>query len=192
MKLLLTSAGVKNASIHAALLDLLGKPIANSSALCIPTALYGHQHGSPGGAWRFIAGTETPMCELGWKSVGVLELTALPSIDRERWVRWVREADACWSTAAMPCICVTGCDSQGLRTSWSQCTTRSGSAGSMVMTPRVGEHFVETKPPITGDDLGLGSLTSQFSLIWNTPRFRRTRWPPRKGGRPASDFRHTP
>jgi dipeptidase E len=94
MKLLLTSAGVKNASIHAALLDLLGKPIANSSALCIPTALYGHQHGSPGGAWRFIAGTETPMCELGWKSVGVLELTALPSIDRERWVRWVREADA--------------------------------------------------------------------------------------------------
>jgi hypothetical protein len=60
------------------------------------------------------------------------------------------------------------------------------------MTPRVGEHFVETKPPITGDDLGLGSLTSQFSLIWNTPRFRRTRWPPRKGGRPASDFRHTP
>jgi hypothetical protein len=126
MKLLLTSAGVKNANIHAALLDLLGKPIANSSALCIPTALYGHQHGSPGGAWRFIAGTETPMCELGWKSVGVLELTALPSIDRERWVRWVREADACWSTAAMPCICVTGCDSQGLRTSWSQCTTRSG------------------------------------------------------------------
>jgi dipeptidase E len=163
MKLLLTSAGVKNANIHAALLDLLGKPIANSSALCIPTALYGHQHGSPGGAWRFIAGTETPMCELGWKSVGVLELTALPSIDRERWVRWVREADACWSTAAMPCICVTGCDSQGLRTSWSQCTTRSGSAGSMVMTPRVGEHFVETKPPITGDDLGLGIV--DFSIF---------------------------
>ena len=42
MKLLLTSAGIKNASIHNALLDLLGKPIAEASALCIPTASYGH------------------------------------------------------------------------------------------------------------------------------------------------------
>jgi len=33
------------------------------------------------------------MCELGWKSLGVLELTALPSIDEERWVPWVRETD---------------------------------------------------------------------------------------------------
>ena len=33
------------------------------------------------------------MVELGWKSVGVLELTALPSIDRERWVSWVHETD---------------------------------------------------------------------------------------------------
>src|ERR1700757_5469120 len=77
MKLLLTSAGVRNASIHAALLDLLGRPIAECSALCIPTALYGHPHGSPGGSWRFISGNQpaTPMCELGWKSVGVLEVT---------------------------------------------------------------------------------------------------------------------
>lgn len=33
------------------------------------------------------------MCELGWKSLGVLELTALPSIDTERWVPWVLETD---------------------------------------------------------------------------------------------------
>jgi dipeptidase E len=45
-------------------------------------------------AWRFIAGrSPSPMCDLGWKSVGVLELTALPSIGEERWVPWVREAD---------------------------------------------------------------------------------------------------
>ncbi len=45
-------------------------------------------------AWRFIAGQiPAPMCDLGWKSVGVLELTALPSIGEERWVPWVREAD---------------------------------------------------------------------------------------------------
>ncbi|MGH8877910.1 MAG: peptidase E, partial [Stackebrandtia sp.] len=42
MKVLLTSAGVKNPSIRDALLDQLRKPIAESSALCIPTAMYGH------------------------------------------------------------------------------------------------------------------------------------------------------
>lgn len=40
MKYLLTSAGIKNTSIHNALVDLLGKPIAESNALCIPTAIY--------------------------------------------------------------------------------------------------------------------------------------------------------
>ncbi|HVO88071.1 MAG TPA: Type 1 glutamine amidotransferase-like domain-containing protein, partial [Casimicrobiaceae bacterium] len=97
MKLLLTSAGIKNASIRNALLELLGKPIADASALCIPTAGYGYPAGHrPDNAWRFISGREPacPMCELGWKSLGVLELTALPSIGAERWVPWVRETDA--------------------------------------------------------------------------------------------------
>jgi dipeptidase E len=93
MRFLLTSAGIKNTSIRDALVDLLGKPIAESNALCIPTATYGHPMAGPAAAWRFIAGQEprTPMCELGWKSLGVLELTALPSIDEERWVPLVRE-----------------------------------------------------------------------------------------------------
>jgi dipeptidase E len=56
MRFLLTSAGIKNTSIHNALVDLLGKPIAESSALCIPTAGYGSPYGSPVGAWRFISG----------------------------------------------------------------------------------------------------------------------------------------
>ena len=42
MKLLLTSAGIRNPSIEKALVDLLGKPISEASALCIPTAMYGH------------------------------------------------------------------------------------------------------------------------------------------------------
>ena len=93
MKLLLTSAGIKNASIHNALVDLLGKPIAESSALCIPTATY--PMGGPGiGMAVHHRTSPTPMCELGWKSLGVLELTALPSIDEERWVPLVQETDA--------------------------------------------------------------------------------------------------
>ena len=86
MKFLLTSAGIKNTSIRNALVELLGKPIAESSALCIPTATYGLPNGGPINAWKFIAGREprTPMCELGWKSLGVLELSALPSIAEEQ------------------------------------------------------------------------------------------------------------
>src|SRR5689334_21852986 len=94
MRLLLTSAGIKNASIRDALVDLLGKPIAESSALCIPTASYGHAPGGFRGAWRFITGqATTPMTELGWKSLGVLELTALPSLEEELWVPVVKETD---------------------------------------------------------------------------------------------------
>jgi len=145
MKLLLTSAGIKNASIRDALVDLLGKPIAESSALCIPTASYGHPEGGPGAAWRFVSGrASTPMCELGWKSLGVLELTALPSIGRERWVPLVQEADA---------LLAGGGDATYL-SHWIQ---QSGladllpsleavwvgiSGGSMVMTPRIGQDFV--------------------------------------------------
>ena len=95
MKFLLTSAGIKNTSIHNALVNLLGKPISESGALCIPTAAYGHPWPVLGAAWRFISGREPdcPMCELGWKSLGVLELTALPSINEELWVPTVRETD---------------------------------------------------------------------------------------------------
>src|SRR5262249_33304374 len=95
MKLLLTSAGIKNPSIHDVLVDLLGKPIADSDALCIPTAMYGHPHVRPEMTWEFISGREPhcPMTELGWKSVGVLELTALPSLEEERWIPWVRDTD---------------------------------------------------------------------------------------------------
>ena len=60
MQFLLTSAGIKNTRIHDALVNLLGRPIAESSALCIPTATYA----LPGGAalaWRFIIRRE-PIC----------------------------------------------------------------------------------------------------------------------------------
>ena len=40
MKFLLTSASIQNASIHQALLDLLGRPVTECSALCIPTGIY--------------------------------------------------------------------------------------------------------------------------------------------------------
>jgi dipeptidase E len=94
MKFLLTSSGISNPSISDALIDLLGKPIGESSALFIPTGVYPFPGGA-GMAWQAICGrARSPLCELGWKSLGVLELTALPTIREESWAPMVREADA--------------------------------------------------------------------------------------------------
>ena len=161
MRLLLTSAGIKNTSIHNALLDLLGKPIADSSALCIPTAMYGHPHVGPGaGVWRFISGhSAEPMCEQGWKSLGVLELTALPSIAEERWVPMLRETDVLLVSggdALYLCHWMRESGLVDLLPSLSETVWVGMSAGSMVMTPRIGEDFVGWKPPAGGDDSTLG------------------------------------
>jgi dipeptidase E len=162
MRLLLTSAGIKNASIRDALIGLLGKPIAEANALCIPTAMYGHPMVGPGpGAWRFISGREpeTPMCELGWKPLGVLELTALPSIDEEHWVPKVRETDVllvAGGDALYLCHWMRGSGLADLLPSLRETVWVGLSAGSMVMTPRIGEDFVGWKPPTGGDEtLGL-------------------------------------
>ena len=158
MKLLLTSAGVKNASIRDALVDLLGKPIAESSALVIPTAQYGHPQVGPGERpWQFISRHEprTPMVGLGWRSVGVLELTALPSIDEERWVPRVRDADVLLVAGGDALYLATGCDESGLvdlLPSLTETVWVGQSAGSMVMTPRIGEDFVQWRPATGGDE----------------------------------------
>jgi dipeptidase E len=159
VRLLLTSGGVTNAGIRDALAGLPGKPIADSSALCIPTAEWGHPMCTPASAWRFIAGqSPSPMCDLGWKSVGVLELTALPSIGEERWGPWVREADvllADGGDAAYPCHWMRQSGMAGLLPSLRDTVWVGVSAGSMVMTPRIGDCFVNWRPP-AGDDSTLG------------------------------------
>ena len=154
MKLLLTSSGISNPSISGALVELLGKPIAESSALFIPTATYPFPGGA-GMAWQAICGrAQSPLCELGWKSLGVLELTALPTIREESWVPMVREADA---------LLVWGGDVLYL-CHWMR---QSGladllpslravyvglSAGSIVMAPNIGEDFVRWRSPTGGDE----------------------------------------
>jgi len=156
---------MKNSSIHNALEDLLGKPIAESSALCIPTAVYA----MPGGAamaWRLICGKEsTPLCELGWKSLGVLELTALPSIDEELWVPMVRETDALLvggGDALYLCNWMRQSGLADLLASLHEAVWVGVSGGSMVMAPNVGKDFVGWKPP-TGGDRTLGLV--DFAML---------------------------
>jgi dipeptidase E len=166
MKFLLTSAGIKNTSIRNTLVDLLGKPIAESSALCIPTASYAQPMTGPLRAWNFISGQEprTPMCELGWKSLGVLELTALPSIDKAHWVPLVQETDVLLVNGGDPLYLCYWMRQSGLADLLpSLHAVYVGlSAGSMVMTPRIGKDFVRWTPP-TGGDETLGII--DFSIF---------------------------
>jgi dipeptidase E len=166
VKLLLTSAGVTNASIREALVELLGKPIEESHALCIPTAQYGHPWVGPGErAWQFISGkSENPMVDLGWKSMGVLELTALPSIEDERWVPLVRKADAllvAGGDVLYLCHWMRESGLADLLASLSDTVWVGLSAGSMVLTPEVGDDFIQWRPA-TGDDSTLGIV--DFSI----------------------------
>ena len=166
MKLLLTSGGVTNASIRDALVELLGRPIAECTALCIPTAQYGHPMVGPGvRAWQFISGnSQNPMVDLGWKSVGVLELTALPSIDEEHWVPLVRETDVllvAGGDVLYLCHWMRESGLADLLPSLSETVWVGLSAGSMVMTPVVGDDFIQWRPP-TGDETTLGVV--DFSI----------------------------
>jgi dipeptidase E len=178
MRLLLTSAGIKNASIQDALVELLGKPIAESDALCIPTALYGHPMAGPRQAWRCISGQEsgTPTVGLGWKSVGVLELTALPSLDEERWLPLVREADVLLvegGDAAYLCHWMRASGLADLLPLLGQTVWVGVSAGSMVMTPRIGADFVTWHSPAGDETLGVVDFSifphvDHPDLPWNT------------------------
>lgn len=166
MKLLLTSGGVTNPSIRAALVDLLGKPIAESTALCIPTAQWGQPVCGPMSVRGFVVGGPPwhTMVGLGWKSVGLLELTALPTIGKERWVPWVREADVLLVDGGDATYLGHWMRESGLAEllpSLSETVWVGVSAGSMVMTPRIGPCFVAW--PSAPDDHTLGIV--DFSIF---------------------------
>ncbi|WP_309573125.1 Type 1 glutamine amidotransferase-like domain-containing protein [Deinococcus sp.] len=178
MKLLLTSGGVTNASIRSALVKLLGRPVEECAALCVPTAQYGHPRCTPESVWRFIAGQPpSRMTELGWKSVGVLELTALPSMDRERWVPWVRATDVLLVDGGDALYLAHWMRESGLADllpSLPDTVWVGVSAGSMVMTPQIGQEFVKWTPPGGGDrTLGLVDFSifphlNHEMMPWNT------------------------
>jgi dipeptidase E len=120
---------------------------------------------TPASAWRFVAGqSPAPMCDLGWKSVGLLELTALPSIGKERWLPWVREADVLLvdgGDATFLCHWMRQSGLVDLLPSLPETVWVGVSAGSMVMTPRIGAYFVEWQS--APDDRTLGVV--DFSIF---------------------------
>ena len=166
MRLLLTSSGISNMSIHNTLEELLGKPIAESSALIIPTAIYPFPGGA-GMAWRAICGKASgPLCGLGWKSLGVLELTALPSIDDDAWIPTVQETDALLVWGGDPLYLsywMRQSRLADLLPSLREMVYVGVSAGSMVTAPTIGETYRD--PP-----RGSGEALTSEDIVFATPQ----------------------
>jgi dipeptidase E len=176
MKLLLTSMGVSNASIHDALVDLLGKPISESNALCVPTGIEPFR-GGPLSVYNFINGDKASvMCGLGWKSLGVLELTALPSIRKEYWTSAVQETDALLVWGGSPLYLCYWMRQSGLAdllpTLRAEFVYVGTSGGAMVATPDFGGATYDDSEPLTGSDKALGLV--DFSVF---PHFEREEMP---------------
>jgi dipeptidase E len=176
MRLLLTSAGISNTSIHDALVDLLGKPIADSSALCIPTAIYPFP-GGPEMACRMIRGlANSPLCELGWRSLGVLELTALPTIKEDVWVPIVQETDALlvWGGDVLYlCHWMRQSGLADLLPSLRREAVYVGvSAGAMAATSNFGETYRDppsgSGSPLTSEDVAFATPQGEISRIFIT------------------------
>ncbi|GAA5018224.1 peptidase E [Terrabacter aeriphilus] len=159
MKLLLTSGGVTNPTIHAALERLLGRPVGQCSALVVPTAQWGHPACGPDSVRGLVAADPVfrGFTGLGWASLGVLELTALPTIGADRWVPWVRDADVLLVDGGDATYLAHWLRESGLADllpTLADTVWVGVSAGSMVMTPRIGADFVQW--PGAPDDRTLG------------------------------------
>lgn len=159
--MLLTSGGVTNPTIRDRLVALLGKPIAESDALFVPTAQWGQSACSPETVWRSTADAwpgQSGLCGLGWRSVGVLELTALPSIGAERWQRWVRAADVLLVDGGEAIYLTHWLRETGLAdllTALPNLVWVGVSASSMALTPRIGRQFTDWQPDGSDETLGL-------------------------------------
>lgn len=176
MKLLLTSSGISNTSIHDALVDLLGKPVADSNALFIPTAIYPFPRGA-NGAWQAISGkARSPLSQLGWKSLGVLELTALPTIHRKVWVPAVEETDALLVWGGDPLYLSYWMRQSGLTDLLPSLLRKAVyvgvSAGSMATSSIFGEAY--SNPPggtvsaLTSEDITLTTPGGDISRVFVT------------------------
>jgi dipeptidase E len=159
MKLLLTSAGISNTSIHNALVDLLGKPIAEASALFVPTAIYAIDGGANISQKVICGSLGDPFCQLGWKSLGVLELTAMPSIKPALWVPMLQETDALLvggGDCQYLCFWMQKSGLADLLPSLLRKTVYVGlSAGSMIMTRFGTTYGNHTLPAESDKSLGL-------------------------------------
>ena len=112
------------------------------------------------GLWRQLGSSP-----LALASLGVLELTALPSLKQETWLPTVQAADVLLVNGGDPLYLCYWMRQSGLADLLpSLDIVYVGlSAGSMIMTPRIGQFFVEWTSPVGGGDETLGVV--DFSIF---------------------------
>jgi len=126
-------------------------------------------------AYKAVCGqAPTPLCELGWKSLGLLELTALPSIDRNAWAPSVEETDALLVWGGDPLFLSYWMNQSGLtdllKSMQGPVVYIGVSAGSMLAAPIFGETYRKpyqgTGSPLTLEDMTFpapeGEITMNF------------------------------
>ena len=94
MRLLLTSAGIQNESLKAALMDLVGKPFDQASVVFIPTASL-----AASGHLGWLVEDLNRVYALGWREFNVLELNGLP---RQMVLDRLRHADVIYAEGGNP------------------------------------------------------------------------------------------
>jgi dipeptidase E len=158
VKVLLTSGGIKNPTIKQALVDLLGKPIQACQALLITTASFGFDQGFER-AYEFIHNdAETPMGSLGWKACGLVDIAALSILTYPEILKRFSQWDVLLVNGGDPMFLAYWFEQMNLKQllhDWNGVYVGL-SAGSMVLTPRIGMDFVGWTSPLQSDEtLGL-------------------------------------
>jgi dipeptidase E len=178
IKLLLTSSGIANKTIADALEQLLGKSIGESNALFVPTGVYPFP-GGPNYAWWPIAGKmKGSLVDIGWKTMGLLELTALPSIRKEIWVAALEQADALLVWGGDPLYLAYWFERSGLTavlTALSKDLVYVGvSAGSMAVNSIFGETISDPRAgsgtPLTMERVVFSTADGEISKSLYTAR----------------------
>src|SRR5215467_3690822 len=118
-------------------------------------------------AWRLIRGVAGgPLCELGWKSLGVLELTALPSIQEDCWVPMLKETDTLLVNGGDPLYLSHWMRQSGLADllpSLRETVYVGVSAGSMAATATFGETYHDPRR-------GSGEALTSEDIVFATPQ----------------------
>lgn len=174
MKFLLTSSGIKNASLEKALLELVGKPASETGVAFIPTAanMIADDKG-----WLIENFNDFKEC--GFKSIDIVDISAVP---KENWQKRFEGADV---------LCFGGGDEQYLVKVMRQSGVAEAlpellktkvymgiSAGSMVVGKLLSQELIRTLLPeeiFEGDDEGLGLLDLSILPHFNSDYFAHLR-----------------
>ena len=162
MKLLLTSAGLRNETLRQALRDLVGKPFEAANIVYLPTASVAE----PGDHGWFVADLNR-LYGLGWREFDILALNGLP---RQMVLDRLRHADVIYVEGGNHYHLARSITENGLADDFLEVLESrvyvGVSAGSMIFSRHLNEHSAE----VIGDGqdlhvLGATTLEPPFGLF---------------------------